>query len=214
MEESTSREKIMKNIRNALIEKPDWISEKIDWDTPVYAEMKDGADVVFAQEFTKAGGKFLYCEDGKNFAESLKILIEDKQWNPIFCPDEKLKALLLENSIPVDSDPANFTKMKVALTSCEFLVARLGSVMVSSRQASGRRLHVFPEIHLVMAYTSQLQDDLKDALKAIREKYKEKIPSVISNITGPSRTADIEKTLVMGAHGPKELYVFLIEDQN
>ncbi|MFZ4706049.1 MAG: LUD domain-containing protein, partial [Bacteroidales bacterium] len=35
---------------------------------------------------------------------------------------------------------------------------------------------------------------------------------LISVITGPSRTADIEKTLVMGAHGPRELFVFLIED--
>lgn len=38
------------------------------------------------------------------------------------------------------------------------------------------------------------------------------MPSMVTLITGPSRTADIEKTLVMGAHGPKELYVFLLED--
>ncbi len=63
----------------------------------------------------------------------------------------------------------------------------------------------------MIAYTSQLVPDLKDALAGIREKYGNKIPSMISVITGPSRTADIEKTLVMGAHGPKEIYVFLTE---
>ena len=46
----------------------------------------------------------------------------------------------------------------------------------------------------------------------MKKKYPDNYPSMISLITGPSRTADIEKTLVMGAHGPKELYVFLIED--
>jgi L-lactate dehydrogenase complex protein LldG len=63
----------------------------------------------------------------------------------------------------------------------------------------------------VLAYTSQLVPDLKDAFKLIKEKYGQQIPSMISTITGPSRTADIEKTLVLGAHGPKELFVFLLD---
>jgi len=46
----------------------------------------------------------------------------------------------------------------------------------------------------------------------LKEKYPENMPSMVSNITGPSRTADIEKTLVLGAHGPKGLYVFLLEN--
>ena len=54
--------------------------------------------------------------------------------------------------------------------------------------------------------------DLKDGFNRLKEKYGQKLPSMISTITGPSRTADIEKTLVLGAHGPKELYVFLIDD--
>jgi len=45
-----------------------------------------------------------------------------------------------------------------------------------------------------------------------KEKYGGNFPSQMTVITGPSRTADIEKTLVMGAHGPKELYVFMIDD--
>lgn len=84
--------------------------------------------------------------------------------------------------------------------------------MVSSAQAGGRRMFVYPDIHIVVAYTSQLVEDLSDALNAITEKYGKDLPSLVSVISGPSRTADIEKTLVMGAHGPRELYVFLIED--
>ena len=84
--------------------------------------------------------------------------------------------------------------------------------MVSSKQESGRRLNVFPEVHAVIAYTWQLVPDLKQALAAIKEKYSQALPSLISVITGPSRTADIEKTLVQGAHGPKEIFVFLIDD--
>jgi L-lactate dehydrogenase complex protein LldG len=92
------------------------------------------------------------------------------------------------------------------------LVSRTGSVLISSKQASGRRLLVFPNIHIVVAYSSQLVHDIKDALKFIRKKYNNHLPSMITTISGPSRTADIEKTLVQGAHGPKEIYIFLIDD--
>ena len=84
--------------------------------------------------------------------------------------------------------------------------------MVSNESAAGRRLSIFPHHHIVIARTSQLVLDLKDGFQLLKKKYGNQIPSMISNITGPSRTADIEKTLVLGAHGPKELFVFLIDD--
>ena len=76
--------------------------------------------------------------------------------------------------------------------------------MVSSRQASGRRMNVFPESHLVVARTNQIVPEIRDAIMGIQKKYEGNLPSMISLVTGPSRTADIEKTLVMGAHGPTE----------
>ncbi len=100
----------------------------------------------------------------------------------------------------------------MGITFCEFLIARFGSIMISSGQRSGRRLNVFPEIHIVFAKTSQIVPELKDALTGMKERYDRNMPSLVSVITGPSRTADIEKTLVMGAHGPKELYVFLVDE--
>ena len=84
--------------------------------------------------------------------------------------------------------------------------------MVSNHQAAGRRLSIFPHQHIVVARTGQLVLDLKDAFALLKKKYGTQIPSMVSNITGPSRTADIEKTLVLGAHGPKELFVFLVDD--
>jgi L-lactate dehydrogenase complex protein LldG len=56
--------------------------------------------------------------------------------------------------------------------------------------------------------------DIKDGFKLLKNKYGNRLPSMITNVTGPSRTADIEKTLVLGAHGPKELFVFLLDDSH
>jgi L-lactate dehydrogenase complex protein LldG len=53
---------------------------------------------------------------------------------------------------------------------------------------------------------------VKDALQLIKNRYGDNLPSLISFATGPSRTADIEKTLVVGVHGPREVYCFLIDE--
>jgi len=70
---------------------------------------------------------------------------------------------------------------------------------------------VYAPIHICIAYTSQLVYDLKDAIQSIKDKYGNHMPSLITFASGPSRTADIEKTLVTGVHGPKEVYLFLVE---
>jgi L-lactate dehydrogenase complex protein LldG len=80
--------------------------------------------------------------------------------------------------------------------------------MVSSN-GSGRRMNIFPPVHIVWAYSDQLVPFISDAFEKLKKKYGNDVPSQVSIVTGPSRTADIEKTLVMGAHGPKELIVVI-----
>jgi L-lactate dehydrogenase complex protein LldG len=172
----------------------------------------DSLDITLSHEFSKVSGKFIYCENEADLKANLISLIAENNWKNIFCFEPDIKKLLEDTGIPFYTDEEHFNTMGAGVTYCEFLIARLGSIMVSSRQTSGRRLNVFPEAHLVIAKSSQIVPDIKDALKKMQEKYNHNLPSLISVITGPSRTADIEKTLVMGAHGPKQLYLFLIDE--
>jgi L-lactate dehydrogenase complex protein LldG len=82
---------------------------------------------------------------------------------------------------------------------------------MSSAQSSGRTTSVYAPVHICIAYSGQLVYDVKDALQLVKDKYGTRLPSLITFATGPSRTADIEKTLVVGVHGPKEVYLFLVE---
>ena len=82
---------------------------------------------------------------------------------------------------------------------------------MSAAEQSGRTVSVYAPIHICIAYTNQLVFDIKDALELVNKKYNGNIPSLITFASGPSRTADIEKTLVTGVHGPKEVYLFLID---
>lgn len=211
MEESTTREKIFKSIRNALIEKSDNPFPNVEFESNIYQPMKEMAEVTFAQEFTKVSGKFVYCENESDLAEKLKFILNEFDPATVFCLEKELFPLFEEYEIGLETNAANLDKMVVGITLCEFLIARLGSIMVSSHNLSGRRMHVFPDVHIVIANTSQMVDDLKDAFRLIKEKYPDGLPSTISVITGPSRTADIEKTLVMGVHGPRQLYVLLVD---
>ena len=97
------------------------------------------------------------------------------------------------------------------LTECESLVAQTGSVLVSSR-ASGGRAHC-PCYHRITSWwreRSQMVGDLTEAFAVLREKYGTEYPSMLSFVTGPSRTGDIERILVLGAHGPKRLTIFCV----
>jgi L-lactate dehydrogenase complex protein LldG len=212
MQESTSREKVLKKVRNALMSKSENPYPSLDLETSVYQPIEDSLDITFAQEFSKVSGQFIYCENEADLKNNLITLIAENNWKNIFCAEPGIKNILDETGIPFCNSEDDFLKMDAGITYCEYLIARLGSIMVSSRQTSGRRLNVYPESHIVIAYSSQIVPDIKDALKKMQEKYPNQLPSLISVITGPSRTADIEKTLVMGAHGPKQLYLFLIDE--
>ena len=95
----------------------------------------------------------------------------------------------------------------VGVTECDALIAQTGSVLVTSRSAGGRALSVLPPHHVVLARREQLVADLPAAFELLKEKYADNYPSMITFITGPSRTGDIERILVLGAHGPKKLTI-------
>jgi len=211
MKETTSKEKMLKKIRRALLEKRDNPYPNLE-DTAIYEPYTDHLDVLFAEQLSAVSGNFMFCENEIQLIENLLQLADEKGWRKIYCWEPHLQKLLSTYEYPFYSTDTDFLNADVGITGCEALVARNGSVMVSNGNEAGRRLSIYPHIHVVIAYTSQLVTDLKDAFGLLKEKYPDNLPSMISNITGPSRTADIEKTLVLGAHGPKELYVFLLED--
>ncbi len=178
---------------------------------PHYPPSEELPEVLFAEEFTAAAGQFIFCEDEIQFIDILLNLAEERKWRKIYCWEPALQDILQKYDYPFFETDKDFEQAEVGFTLCEALIARNGSILLSSAGAAGRRLSIYPPIHIVLAYSSQLVLDLKDGFKLVKNKYGNQLPSMITTVTGPSRTADIEKTLVMGAHGPKELFVFLLE---
>ncbi len=207
---TTSKEKLLKKIRKALLEKRDNPYPNLE-DAPLYPHTNEMLEVLFAEELTTVSGQFVFCEDELQFIESLLNLADERKWHKIYCWEPALQEILARYDYPYYETDKDFEQAEVGFTLCEALIARNGSILVSNANMAGRRLSIYPPVHIVLAYTSQLVLDLKDGFRFIKNKYGNNIPSMLTTITGPSRTADIEKTLVLGAHGPKELLVFLLD---
>jgi L-lactate dehydrogenase complex protein LldG len=97
---------------------------------------------------------------------------------------------------------------QATITLCEALVAQTGSVLVSSANG-GRQATVVAPVHIVFAKLNQLVPDLEAVFARVYERGIASKNSYVCLITGSSRTADIEKILIMGAHGPRRLIVVL-----
>ena len=200
---STAKENILKRIRQALSNPVPLPFPQSEGTTSVYHAATDDLEILFAEEFTKLQGKFAFCANEKDLHLQINQLIGNKEWSKIYCNEDQWN-LPFSNTI-------NLPGCDASITGCEYLVARTGTIVMSAAQQSGRTVSVYAPIHICIAYTNQIVYDLKDALQSIKERYGNKIPSLITFASGPSRTADIEKTLVTGVHGPKEVYLFLVE---
>lgn len=210
MNVSPSKENILKKIRQALIHSTPLPFPNSEGNQPVFQPSQQELEVEFAEQFTKLLGRFVFCINRQELAFQLSSLIKKQDWQKVYCVEDKLvepaSGQIGERLVKTD-----LAGCDVAITGCEYLVARTGSIVMSAAQISGRTTSVYAPIHICIATTDQLVYDLKDALQQVKEKYGNNIPSVITFASGPSRTADIEKTLVVGVHGPKEVYLFLVE---
>lgn len=210
MNVSPAKENILKKIRKALSNSTPLPFPQSEGSSSVYQPSQQDLELEFAQRFTSLQGKFVFCVNQKELAAQLNQIAANNKWEKIYCREEGLRTMLAENQF-TNYSYNDLASCDTAITTCEWLVARTGSIVMSAAQESGRTVSVYAPIHICIAYTSQLVYDVKDALLKAREKYSGNLPSLITFATGPSRTADIEKTLVVGIHGPKEVYVFLVD---
>jgi len=205
------KENILKRVRNALSQPVPLPYPQAEGKQSVFQKQEGDLGVLFAESFSQLLGRFVFCAHHEELAENLAVLAKTNQWRSIYCRELQLLHALEAHQIPGLNASADIREADAGLTTSEALVARTGTVVLSAGQPSGRTVGVFPPVHLVVAYTDQLVYDIRDAFALLRDKYGDTLPSMLSFQSGPSRTSDIEKTSVVGVHGPKEVYVFLVD---
>ena len=204
---SRAKEVILKKVRSALSHPAPLPFPNSEGVQSIFSPATEDSVVVFAEEFTRLQGKFIYCADNAEMLTQLFALFSHRSWKKIYYSDHFIINLIAKKQ----QNHPDLATCDVAITGCEYLIARTGSIVLSSSQDHGRTASVYAPVHICIAYTDQLVYDIKQVLQLLKEKYEGNIPSSITFATGPSRTADIEKTLVVGVHGPKEVYLFLVD---
>lgn len=189
-----------------------------EWLPPVGPSHEDRV-AVFARLSEALKTEFVNCESATAAGQHVAELAQTLGWQKLAYHRSPLTDALVANlpaSLPSLRIEAGYEKNALeacdaGLTECECLVAQTGSVGVTALSSGGRALSVLPPHHLVIARRSQLVADLTAAYELLAQKYAATgYPSFMGFITGPSRTGDIERILVLGAHGPKKLTVLLV----
>ena len=205
---SNARDTIFKKIKQALKQSVP-VPFPATQPLPPYPALQQEPALEFAERFTNLQGRFSYCSSEAELVTQLNALAEKRKWEKIFCREAALREMLNASGFPFNYHPT-LADCDAAITGCEYLVARTGSILLSSAGESGRTVSVYAPIHICIAYTHQVVEDISDGLEKVLLQ-NSTYPSLLTLATGPSRTADIEKTLVVGVHGPKEVFCFLID---
>jgi L-lactate dehydrogenase complex protein LldG len=190
--------------------------EKISqWLPPVGNQVDDWIEL-FAKNSEELKTSFNLLENREELQNRMAELSSSEGWARIAwhttpLTEEALRSIDLPRLNTDQSFEINeLEHCDAGITGCDALIAQTGSIAVSNRSAGGRALSVVPPHHVVIATRDQFVPDLTAAFTVLREHYNGGFPSFMSFVTGPSRTGDIERILVLGAHGPKKLTVFCV----
>ena len=171
---------------------------------------------LFAKNCADLKADFQLLASRDELKAALAKLAAAEKWSRIASHDGELSHFASKSpGLPVlltdkGYDVQALEKCDAAITECDALIAQTGGVVVTSRSTGGRALSILPPHHVVVTRRDQLVADLPAAFALLQKKYAPDYPSMISFITGPSRTGDIERILVLGAHGPKKLTILCV----
>ena len=171
-------------------------------------EVKLPTDERFMLNFKDNGGKFLYCESDEELVEAFENIMLENDWyeTECCCFDANLQEQFSDQNL-------DFTKSGEAaffLSTCEYLIANDGSILISSNQIKEKKLHELPYNFVIVASTSKLVDAISEGLRGIKMKHKNRIPS---NITTIKNFKDNKEGDFMSyGSSTKNLYLLLLED--
>ena len=235
-----SREQILSRVREALSVKTDThvrqVSQQASHSLPVLANGPESRAVA-VKEFLPFVGpsfddhitafrllsdklqtEFVCVSDLESAKRELQKLADSYNWKKIGLHENELVRATTNDlglstlSTSEEYDVRELEQCDAGVSACDALIAQTASVLVTAKSAGGRALSVLPPHHVVVATADQMVTTMADGYSRLRVSVGNQWPSFISFITGPSRTADIERVLVLGAHGPKKLTVILIGD--
>lgn len=178
--------------------------------SPFLPEQEEPIDIIFARNFTRKGGKFLFIESKSSLVDNFKDICTENNWNPqqVLCLNDSLSIQFGVSSIPQNS--GSLKAYEAALIECEYLISNTGKILLSEYQIKHFKLSDFPQTVIVKASMSQLVRDVSQGMSLLKNKYPGKIPTNITTLKIRSDSEEEKRTLESGTTS-KSIYL-LLED--
>ncbi|NQT40988.1 MAG: lactate utilization protein [Planctomycetes bacterium] len=215
----SSRDAILQRIRHALADAPRVDAPPVPevWprENPTVEQRLDR----FVQELEAVQGEVHRCRGMGEAREVLARLMDESAWSTLGMVDRpecrELVADLAEDRLVFPQDEGDtkaLAELPVSLVAARWLVADTGTCVVECNTPHERLMCYLPPACVIISRKDQLAEHLPAVWDEIgRETADPQRRGEFVLITGPSRTADIEKILILGVHGPKRLVVLLVE---
>ncbi|MCL2349010.1 MAG: lactate utilization protein [Planctomycetaceae bacterium] len=236
----SSRDLILSRIRTALNAHPgpsELPPTPQVW--PAQQKTVDEMAKIFQESITLVAGEVVFCPSWEEAAHQVEARLKTSNAKKIGVAKRPVVEQLLQKSPaltvlgrdcelvtapakPDDVSGSEMAELDASLVGAEFLLADTGSCVVPSSAAFDRMLCYLSPVCFVIATKSMLREHLPAVWPEISARLTAPVDPALPVqkhgefliVTGPSRTADIEKILILGVHGPKQLIVFLIDDQS
>ena len=124
--------------------------------------------------------------------------------------DRLVRLVAVQVEIVATPSAAEVFSFEIGITTAQAAIAETGTLVLDSARERHRLVSLVPPVHIAIVDASNIYSTLGETLAALHNDHNDVSP-IVTFVTGPSRTADIELTLTIGVHGPQELYVIINE---
>jgi L-lactate utilization protein LutC len=211
---SGAREAILGAVRQALSRVP--AAPSASGTSPARPAFATPAERMgrFQAKLEGVGGKVHRVADAAAAAVRLGQLRDAGGWSEVAVSDEPLVAEVTSacgiEGFDGGSDRKRLEACDVGVTTAQYAIGETGTLVLLSHAERHRLTSLLPPVHVALVPAERVVDGLGDALAGARTAQGGAPPPLVTLITGPSRTGDIELQMVMGVHGPRDLHVILI----
>jgi len=177
--------------------------EKKGKDSRYLPEEKEPIHIEFAQNYIARGGKFIYCENSRFTRYYFESILNENNWteDDIIAQNEVLASFFSLNE--------NVSHPKAMILRCEYLIANKGAILICNRQIQEQKLSDLPDNLIIVASTNDFKADVSEAMTAINQKYKNRLPTNITTLNAFDPTK--ENDFLSYGGSAKHLYLLVQE---
>jgi len=165
-------------------------------------------DLIFAENFTKSGGRFIFIDEINSTKEVFDKIFEENQWdseNVCSLNANVAKNLEIKSIRKIDNE-----NVRALVTECEFLISNTGRILICNKQIKSNKIEDLPSVLIVLAKSNQFVSDVSEGMTMLKNKYKGNFPTNITTLNVKNKLN--EDNFLTYGNSAKDIYLILSDD--